>query len=75
MIVKKIKFTKDDEEYSLDCLPNTDIYKLCKLLDTGGAENIRTCTVYETVDDLYLQGRSTRNLPSVSPPKRQLELF
>lgn len=75
MIFKKVKFVKDNEEYTLDCLPNTDIYKLCKLLDKGGAENIRTCTVYETVDDLYIQGRSTRNLSSVPPTQRQLELF
>ena len=75
MIIKKVRFVKDNEEYTVDCPPDANIYGLAKLLDDGGAENIRTCTVYETLDDLYVQGRSTRNLPSISSTQRQLELF
>ena len=75
MIIKKVRFVKDNEEYTVDCPPDANIYSLAKLLDDGGAENIRTCTVYETLDDLYVQGRSTRNLPSIPSTQRQLELF
>ena len=75
MIIKKVRFTKDNEEYTIDCPHDANIYSLAKLLDDGGAENIRTCTVYETLDDLYVQGRSTRNLPSIPSTQRQLELF
>ena len=75
MIIKKVRFVKDNKEYTVDCPPDANIYSLAKLLDDGGAENIRTCTVYETLDDLYVQGRSTRNLPSIPSAQRQLELF
>lgn len=75
MIIKKVRFTKDNEEYTIDCPPDANIYSLAKLLDDGGAEDIKTCTVYETLDDLYVQGRSTRNLPSIPSTQRQLELF
>ena len=75
MIIKKVRFTKNNEEYTIDCPPDANIYSLAKLLDDGGAEDIKTCTVYETLDDLYVQGRSTRNLPSIPSTQRQLELF
>jgi len=75
VIIKKVRFTKDNEEYTIDCPPDANIYSLAKLLDDGGAEDIKTCTVYETLDDLYVQGRSTRNLPSIPSTQRQLELF
>ena len=75
MPAKKIVVIKDNEEYKLDCLPKTDVYKLCELLDQGGAQSIRTYTVYETLDDLYVQGRSTRNFSDIPPTQRQLELF
>ena len=75
MPAKKIVFIKDNEEYKLDCLPKTDVYKLCELLDQGGAQSIRTYTVYETLDDLYVQGRSTRNFSDIPHTQRQLELF
>ena len=75
MVLKKIAFSVQGEQYFIECKPKTNMYVLCKILDDGGAEEIKTCTVYETIDDLYVQGRSTRNLPSIPSTQRQLELF
>lgn len=75
MTYRKIRFSKDNQDYSIDCPSEANVYGLAQILDKGEAQDIKICTVYETFDDLYLQGRSTRNLPSVPPPQRQLDLF
>ena len=75
MVLKKVAFSVQGEQYFIECKPKTDIYVLCKVLDDGGAEEIKTCTVYETLEELYVQGRSTRNLSSIPTANKQLELF
>ncbi len=75
MMLKIIVFNLKDTEFKVTCPPEADIYSLCSLLDAGGAKDIKLYTTYETFDDLYLQGRSTRNLSSFPSTERQLELF
>lgn len=75
MVNKTVSFIRQGVDYKVICPPESDIYDFCKMLDEGGAENITLHTTYETWDDLYVQGRSTRNLPDIPSAKRQLELF
>ena len=49
-------------------------YTYAKMLEGQGCTEIKIYLNGEFVDH-YVQGRSTRNLPCVPTPSRQLELF
>jgi hypothetical protein len=57
-------------KYSL----KNSVYGTAQVLENGGATDIKIYSKGVLIDH-YVQGRSTRNLPSVSDPVRQLELF
>ena len=76
MPTKKIEFSTEHGTYTLTCPPNVDVYSLCETVkQSTGASEIKIHTQYETLDDLYVQGRSTRNLSDIPASQRQLELF
>ena len=55
--------------------PSPDRYTKCRYIQDSGGTDIRVIKWEATVVDHYIQGRSTRNLPSVPATRKQLELF
>ena len=53
---------------------NNSVYGTAQVLENGGATDIKIYSKGVLIDH-YIQGRSTRNLPGVPDPVRQLELF
>jgi len=65
---------KDGMSCSYNYSLNSSVYGTAQALESGGATDIKIYNNGVLIDH-YIQGRSTRNLPSVPDPVRQLELF
>tara|TARA_B110000305_G_C19209443_1_gene525111 strand:+ start:136 stop:363 length:228 start_codon:yes stop_codon:yes gene_type:complete len=65
---------KEKHSTEIDTSVEDAVYSWCKELEASGVENI---TIYKegALFDHYIQGRSTRDVPSVPDTFRQLDLF